>query len=47
MQGIGELAPAMRELRSTLKNLDSLIHRLEEDPTGLLLGREPIQEFNP
>lgn len=47
MQGIGELAPAMRELRSTLQNMDSLIHRLEDDPAGLLLGREPIQEFNP
>jgi len=47
MQGIGELAPAMRELRSTLRSLDSLIYRLEDDPAGLLLGREPIQEFNP
>lgn len=47
LQGIGELAPAMRELRTTLRNLDSLIYRFEDDPAGLLLGRDPIQEFNP
>lgn len=47
MQGAAELAPAMRELRNTLRNLNSVIYRLEDDPAGLLLGREPIREFNP
>lgn len=47
MQGAAELAPAMRELRNTLRGLNSVIYRFEDDPSGLLLGREPIQEFNP
>lgn len=47
MQGAGELAPAMRELRATLRSLNSLIYRFEDDPAGLIFGREPIQEFNP
>jgi phospholipid/cholesterol/gamma-HCH transport system substrate-binding protein len=47
MQGIGELAPAMRELRKTLRSLNSVIYRFEDDPAGLLLGRDPIREFQP
>ncbi|MCL7944790.1 MlaD family protein [Marinobacter sp. ATCH36] len=47
MQGAAELAPAMRELRNTLRSLNSVIYRFEDDPAGLLLGRDPIQEFNP
>lgn len=47
MQGAGDLAPAMRELRATLRSLNSVIYRFEDDPAGLILGREPIQEFNP
>ncbi|TGN41735.1 MlaD family protein [Marinobacter confluentis] len=47
MQGVGELEPALRDMRTTLTNLNGLINRLEEDPAGLLLGKEPLQEFNP
>lgn len=47
MQSAAELAPAMRELRNTLRSLNSVIYRFEDDPAGLVLGREPIQEFNP
>lgn len=47
MRGVGELAPALRELRSTMRNLNRVVQRLEDDPAGMLLGREPIQEFNP
>jgi phospholipid/cholesterol/gamma-HCH transport system substrate-binding protein len=47
MQGVSELAPALRDMRGTLNNLNSLITRLEEDPAGLLLGKQPLQEFNP
>ncbi|MDI9245285.1 MlaD family protein [Marinobacter sp. CHS3-4] len=47
MQGVGELAPALRDMRATLTNLNGLIDRLEEDPAGLLLGKEPLQEFQP
>lgn len=47
LQGAGELAPAMRDMRRTLANLNRLINRLEEDPAGLLLGKEPLQEYAP
>jgi phospholipid/cholesterol/gamma-HCH transport system substrate-binding protein len=47
IQGVGELAPALRDMRTTLNNLNGLINRMEEDPAGLLLGKERLQEFNP
>ena len=47
IQGVGELAPALRDVRATLTNLNGLVNRLEEDPSALLLGREPLQEFQP
>jgi phospholipid/cholesterol/gamma-HCH transport system substrate-binding protein len=34
-------------MRTTLNNLNGLINRMEEDPAGLLLGNERLQEFNP
>ncbi|MDP2283730.1 MAG: MlaD family protein [Pseudohongiella sp.] len=45
MQGIAELDPAMRELRATINNLNSLVNRLGDDPTGFLLGGDNIREF--
>lgn len=47
MQGVSELTPALRDMRRTLHNLNGLITQLEEDPAGLLLGKQPLQEFNP
>lgn len=47
MQGVAEIDPAMRELRSALNNLNSLINRLSEDPTGFLIGGDNIREYQP
>ncbi|AOY87840.1 ABC transporter permease [Marinobacter salinus] len=47
LQGMGELAPALRELRSTLRNLNQFTRRLEQDPTGTLWGSETIKELSP
>ncbi|MDT8878726.1 MlaD family protein [Halomonas saccharevitans] len=47
LQGVGELDPAMRELHATLRTLNRLIQRLEENPAETLLGRDEIQEFRP
>lgn len=44
LQGMGELAPALRELRSTLRNLNQFTRRLEEDPTGTIWGGPSIKE---
>ena len=47
MQGIGELGPAINELRDTLGSLRSFSRRLEEDPAGYLLRSDSIKEFQP
>ncbi|NWN90659.1 MCE family protein [Marinobacter adhaerens] len=44
LQGMSELAPALRELRNTLRNLNQFTRRLEEDPTGTLWGGPTIKE---
>lgn len=45
LQGMGELAPALRELRSTLNNLNRFTRRLDEDPAGTLWGTDTIKEL--
>lgn len=47
MQGVAEIDPAMRELRSALNSLNLLINRLSEDPTGFLTGGDNIREYQP
>jgi phospholipid/cholesterol/gamma-HCH transport system substrate-binding protein len=46
LQGMGELAPALRELRNTLRNLNQFTRRLEEDPTGTIWGGPSIKEVS-
>lgn len=46
-QGLDELGPAIRELRATLASLRVVTRRLEDNPTGYLLGRERIKEYAP
>ncbi|KPQ27670.1 MAG: putative ABC transport system substrate-binding protein [Marinobacter excellens HL-55] len=45
LQGLGEITPVLREMRSTLRSLNSFTRRLEEDPLGTLRGRAQLQEF--
>lgn len=47
LQGLGDIGPAISELRGTLGALRRVTQRLEDDPSGLLLGREKIEEFAP
>lgn len=47
VQGMGQLDPALNELRATLADLRLLSRRLQDDPTRFLLGREAQQEFTP
>ena len=47
MQGFNELGPAINELRSTLGALPRVTQRLEDNPSGFLLGRDKIEEFTP
>lgn len=47
MNGLGEIGPAIRELRATLEDLRGVTRRLQENPSGYLLGRERNKEFQP
>lgn len=47
LQGLSELAPAVRELRDTLSSLRGISQRLEANPSGYLLGRDKNKEFTP
>ncbi len=47
LQGVGDLAPTMRELQATLQTLHRLARRLEESPGDVLRGRDPVPEFTP
>jgi phospholipid/cholesterol/gamma-HCH transport system substrate-binding protein len=45
LQGIGELAPALRELRNTLDNLNRFTRRLDENPAATLWGADTMKEL--
>ncbi|MBT8768883.1 MlaD family protein [Metapseudomonas boanensis] len=47
LKGIGELGPAIAQLRDTLEALRSFSRRLEADPAGYLLRSDTIKEFQP
>lgn len=47
LEGVGELGPALVELRRTLSNLSAITRRLEENPSGFLFRGEALQEFDP
>lgn len=47
LRGLGELGPAIKDLRATLRSLQRLSERLEDNPGDFLLGRESTKEFTP
>lgn len=47
VRGLSEIGPAIGELRSTLQSLRGITRRLEENPTGYLLGADKSKEFQP
>ncbi|MGO4999760.1 MlaD family protein [Oceanisphaera sp. W20_SRM_FM3] len=47
LHSLGELEPALLELRATLKALGEVSRKLEQDPSDFLLGGERIKEFKP
>lgn len=46
-EGLVELGQALSELRSTLASIRGLSQRLENDPSGFLLGRDQPREYSP
>lgn len=47
LQGATEIGPAIHEMRAAVAALRMLTTRLEEDPSGFILGREQATEFKP
>lgn len=45
--GLGQVGPTMRQLRSLIRELDDLAERVEGNPAGFLLGKEKPEEFEP
>jgi phospholipid/cholesterol/gamma-HCH transport system substrate-binding protein len=46
-QGLGQLGPTLAQMRQVLRDISRLTTRLQENPTGYLLGRDKPQEFQP
>jgi len=47
MQGLGELGPAVRELRDAANSLRGITRKFDDNPAGFLLGRDRSKEFVP
>jgi len=45
--GLGQVGPTMRQLRSLIRELDDLADKVETNPAGFILGREQPKEFEP
>jgi phospholipid/cholesterol/gamma-HCH transport system substrate-binding protein len=46
-QGLTQVGPTLSELRALIKDLNRLSTRLNENPAGLVLGRNQPEEFKP
>jgi len=46
-EGLGQVAPTLRQLRGLIRELDGLVDRVEKNPAGFILGREQPEEFEP
>ncbi|MEO7072589.1 MAG: MCE family protein, partial [Rhodanobacter sp.] len=47
MRGLGEIGPALIELRKTLESLQTITRKLDDNPGSYLLGRDKTKEFKP
>lgn len=47
MRGLGEIGPALIELRKTLESLQTISRKLDDNPSRYLLGRDKTKEFKP
>ena len=45
--GLAQVGPTMRQLRSLIRELDDLADKVETNPAGFILGREQPEEFEP
>lgn len=45
--GLGQVGPTMRQMRSLIRELDDLAGKVQGNPASFLLGREQPEEFEP
>ena len=45
--GLGQVGPTMRQMRSLIRELDDLAGKVQGNPASFLLGREQPEEFDP
>lgn len=45
--GLAQVGPTMRQLRGLIRDLNDLVERVDNNPAGVLLGREQLEEFEP
>lgn len=45
--GMTEVGPVLRSLRNTLNSFKDIMQKIDQNPTGYLLGDDDIQEFKP
>jgi phospholipid/cholesterol/gamma-HCH transport system substrate-binding protein len=46
-QGLSQVGPALKDMRSLLQRLDSLLLKLEENPAGFLINGENVEPYRP
>jgi phospholipid/cholesterol/gamma-HCH transport system substrate-binding protein len=46
-EGLSQLGPTLQELRLLVRDLSRVSARFERNPTNFLLGREPLEEYQP
>jgi len=46
-EGLSQLGPTLQELRILVRDLSRVSARFERNPASFLLGREPLQEYQP
>lgn len=47
LRGVDQIGPALREMRSTLRDIHQITSQLQANPAGYLLGRDHPTEFTP
>jgi len=47
LRGVDQIGPALRELRSALRDIHQLTNKLQANPAGYLFGRQQPSEFSP
>lgn len=45
--GLGQVGPTLHQLRATLRDLNQMMEKLDNNPAAFVLGRDRLEEFDP